>query len=96
MRAYTQAAQAGIAGSCVGELVYSQKLTLTVDYGKVNTIQYLLGQKGIRIQDARYAADVQFDISVKESDVDGVKDEIVSKCDGQVLIEEGDVGYFIL
>ena len=96
VRAYTQAAQAGIAGSCVGELVYSQKLTLTVDYGKVNTIQYLLGQKGIRIQDARYAADVQFDISVKESDVDGVKDEIVSKCDGQVLIEEGDVGYFIL
>ncbi len=96
VRAYTQAAQAGLAGSGVGELVYSQKLTLTVDYSRVNTIQYLLGQKGIRIQDARYAADVEFDICVKESDVAGVMDEIVSKCDGQMLIDEGDTGYFIL
>ncbi len=96
VRAYTQAAQAGIAGSGVGELVYSQKLIITVDYSKVNTIQYLLGQKSIRIQDARYAADVEFDISVKESEVAAVQDEIISKCDGQVLIEEGDVGYFFL
>ncbi len=96
VRAYTQAAQAGIAGSGVGELVYAQKLTLTVDYSRVNTIQYLLGQKSIRIQDARYAADVEFDICVKESEVAAVTDEVVSKCDGQVLIDEGDTGYFIL
>ena len=62
VRAYTQAAQAGIAASGVGELVYSQKLTLTVAYDKVNTIQYFLGQKSITIQDSRYAADVEFDI----------------------------------
>ncbi len=96
VRAYTQAAQAGIAASEAGELVYSQKLTLTVDYSRVNAIQYLLGQKGIKIHDARYAADVQFDICVKESDVSGIRDEIVSKCDGQVDIAEGDVGYFLL
>ncbi len=96
VRAYTQAAQAGLAGSGVGELVYSQKLTITVDYSRVNTMQYFLGQKDIRIQDSRYAADVEFDICVKESDVAGVMDEIVSKCDGQVLIDEGDTGYFIL
>ncbi len=96
VRAYTQAAHAGLAGSGAGEPVYSQKLTITVDYNRVNTMQYFLGQKDIRIQDSRYAADVEFDICVKESDVAGVMDEIVSKCDGQVLIEEGDVGYFIL
>lgn len=96
VRAYTQAAQAGIAGSGVGELVYSQKLTLTVDYSRVNTIQYLLGQKNIRIHDARYAADVEFDICVKESEVAQVTDEIVSRCDGQIEIIEGDTGYFLL
>ncbi len=96
VRAYTGAAQAGIAASCVGELVYSQKLTLTVAYDKVNTIQYFLGQKSITIQDSRYAADVEFDICVKESDVDTIKNELISKCDGQILISEGDSDYFLL
>ncbi|MBP3813481.1 MAG: YigZ family protein, partial [Butyrivibrio sp.] len=96
VRAYTQAAQAGIAASGVGELVYSQKLTLTVAYDKVNTIQYFLGQKSITIQDSRYAADVEFDICVKESDVDTIKNELTSKCEGQITISEGDVGYFLL
>ena len=96
VRAYTQAAQAGIAASGVGELVYSQKLTLTVAYDKVNTIQYFLGQKSITIQDSRYAADVEFDICVKESDVETIKNELVSKCEGQITISEGDVGYFLL
>ena len=96
VRAYTQAAQAGIAASGVGELVYSQKLTLTVAYDKVNTIQYFLGQKSITIQDSRYAADVEFDICVKESDVEAIKNELVSKCEGQIIIAYGDTNYFLL
>ena len=96
VRAYTQAAQAGIAASGVGELVYSQKLTLTVAYDKVNTIQYFLGQKSITIQDSRYAADVEFDICVKESDVEAIKNELVSKCEGQIIIADGDTNYFLL
>lgn len=96
VRAYTGAAQAGIAASGVGELVYSQKLTLTVGYDKVNTIQYFLGQKEITIQDSRYTADVQFDICVKESDVEMVKNELISKCEGQIAIAEGDTDYFLL
>lgn len=96
VRAYTQAAQAGLAASGIGELVYSQKLTLIVGYDKVNAIQYFMGQKGIKIQDSRYAADVQFDICVKESDVENVKAELISKCEGQITIEEGDTDYFVL
>ena len=76
--------------------IYSQKLTLTVAYDKVNTIQYFLGQKGINISDSRYAADVQFDICVRESDLQKVKDELVSKCEGQIDIAEGDKDFFLL
>ena len=36
------------------------------------------------------------DKEIYEACVDLVQDEIISKCDGQVLIEEGDVGYFFL
>jgi uncharacterized YigZ family protein len=96
VRAYTQAAQVGIAGATVGELAYSRLLTLTVDYSKVNTIQYYMGQKGINIKDSRYAADVEFDICVREADIETVKNELVSKCEGQILIEEGEPGYFVL
>ena len=67
-----------------------------VDYSRVNAIQYLLGQKGIRIHDARYAADVQFDICVRDTDVAAVRDEVLSRCDGQIEIIEGDTGYFLL
>ncbi len=96
VRAYTQSAQAGVANCEVGEMTYSQKLTLVVDYSKINTIQYYLGQKEISIHDSRYAADVQFDICVKESDVEGVKADLVSKCEGQIEIVEGEKGYFVL
>ena len=96
VRAYTQAAQAGLFSAVVGELVYAQKLTLTVDYSRVNTIRYYLGQKGINIKDSRYAADVQFDITVRDSDVSLIKEELTGKCDGKIKIEDGDEGYFVL
>ncbi len=96
VRAYTQSAQAALANSEIGEMTFSQKLTLIVDYSKINTIQYYLGQKGITLHDTRYAADVQFDICVKESDVATVKADLISKCEGQIEIQEGDTGYYLL
>ena len=96
VRAYTQSAQAALANSKIGEMTFSQKLTLVVDYSKINTIQYYLGQKGITLHDTRYAADVQFDICVKESDVGAVKADLISKCEGQIEIQEGDTGYYLL
>ena len=54
VRAYTQAAQAGLADAQTGEMVYSQKLTLEVAYNMVNNVQYYLGQNNISIADSRY------------------------------------------
>lgn len=96
VRAYTQAAQAAIAASEIGEKVFAQLLTLTVDYSKVNTVQYYLSQSGITIKDARYAENVAFDICVKETDAESVIKALTQKCDGKIQITEGEKGYFIL
>lgn len=96
VRAYTQAAQAGIAASGVGEKVFGRLMTLTLDYAKINSVQYYLGQKEINIRDSRYGADVQFDIYVRENDADKVKDDLIQKCEGQLDIQEIETGYFIL
>ena len=96
VRAYTQAAQAGIAAAEVGEMVYSQKLTLVVGYNMINNVQYYLGQNEITISDSRYEANVQFDICVKEADVQRVVDGLIQKCEGQITIVEGDKGYYLV
>ena len=95
VRAYTQAAQAGLAAVDVGEMVYSQKLTLEVAYNMVNNVQYYLGQNNIAIADSRYEANVQFDICVKESDLDQIKNGLTQKCEGQINIIEGEKDFFI-
>ena len=92
VRAYTQSAQAGIAACEVGEKVYSQKLTLKVGYNMINNVQYYLGQNEINIADSRYEADVQFDICVKDSEVDKIKEGLTQKTEGQIQGEKREQG----
>ena len=94
VRAYTSAAQAGISASEVGEKVFSQMLTLKTGYNMINGVQYYLAQNEIGILDSRYEADVQFDICVKEADVSRVMDGLIQKCEGQIEIIKGDIGYY--
>ena len=93
MRAYTQAAQAGIAASQIGEMVYSQKLTVEVGYNMINNVQYFFSQNDIEIQDSRYEAQVQFDICVRDSDIEKIKAGLIQKTEGQLTIIEGEKGY---
>ena len=95
VRAYTQSAQAGLANCQIGEKVLSQKLTLKVGYNMINNVQYYLGQNDIAILDSRYEADVQFDICVKDADLQRVIDGLTQKTEGQIEIIEGNKGYYI-
>lgn len=96
VRAYTQAAQAGLSDCEIGEMVLSQKLTLKVGYNMINNVQYYLSQNEINIADSHYEADVQFDICVRDADKQRICDGLVQKCEGQIEIVEGDKGYFLI
>ena len=94
VRAYTQAAQAGLEASGIKTLTYSRKLTLTASYNMINNIQYYLNQNDIPILDSRYEAEVQFDICVRQADLERITTGLTQKTEGKISISEGDEGYF--
>ncbi len=94
VRAYTQAAQAALSAADIGEMVFAQILTVKVGYNMINNVQYYLSQNDITIADSRYGADVEFDICVKESDIETIKNGLTQKCEGQLCITEGEKGFY--
>ncbi len=70
VRAYTQAAQAGLAASRVAVMQYGHTLTVETDYNGIGKIQYLLGQRGIPIEDSVYTEQVtvRFHVPCEEKD----------------------------
>ena len=58
VRAYTKAAQAGIAASDVRTMRYGYEMTIVTDYNGIGKVQYILGQRGIAIEEADYAEQV--------------------------------------
>ena len=96
VRAYTQAAQAAIAASETGEMVYARQLTLEVAYNMINNVKYFLEQNKISIRDPRYTENVQYDICVREEDKDRITEGLIQKCEGKITITEGDAGYYLM
>lgn len=96
VRAYTQAAQAAIAASETGEMVYARQLTLEVAYNMINNVKYFLEQNKISISDPRYTENVQYDICVREEDKDRITEGLIQKCEGKITITEGDAGYYLM
>ncbi len=70
VRAYTQAAQVGLADSRVAVMRYGHTLTVETDYNGIGKIQYLLGQRGIPIEDSVYTEQVtvRFHVPCEEKD----------------------------
>ena len=96
VRAYTQAAQAAIAASETGEMVYARQLTLEVAYNMINNVKYFLEQNKISISDPRYTENVQYDICVREEDKDRITEGLIQKCEGKITITEGNAGYYLM
>lgn len=70
VRAYTQAAQAGLADSRVAVMRYGYAFTVETDYNGIGRLQYLLGQRGIPIEDSVYTEQVSigFHVPFEEKD----------------------------
>ncbi|MCR4996909.1 MAG: YigZ family protein [Butyrivibrio sp.] len=96
VRAYTQAAQAAVAASETGEMVYARQLTIEVAYNMINNVKYFLEQNKISISDPRYTENVQYDICVKEENKEKITEGLIQKCEGKITITEGDAGYYLM
>lgn len=94
VRAYTKAAQAGLASSDVRTMCYGYKIELKTDYNGIGKIQYLLGQRGIPME-AEYAEQVMVKIRVSYEDKEAVVHEVTEATAGKADITVSEPLYFM-
>lgn len=94
VRAYTKAAQAGLAASDVRTMCYGYGVSLVTDYNGIGKIQYLLGQRGVPVE-SDYAEQVKVRFKVPYEDKDAVIHEVTEVTAGKVEIVVSDPMYFM-
>lgn len=88
VRAYSGAVKAGLASSVIITRKQGIKLEIGTDYTGLGKIQYILGQKGIRILDSEYTDTVRLKVLLAEEMKDQVKEEITEGTNGQAVLSE--------
>lgn len=94
VRAYTQAAQAGLAASKTAVMRYGVWLLITTDYTDLGKVQHLLGNKEIPVVDSQYTDKVVLTVRVPEEEAGGLMDEITDMTGARAGIEIGQKGYY--
>ena len=95
VRAYTQAVQAGLAASKIGEMCQGHEILLRIDYNGIGKVLYLLGQHGIEVFESDYGVDVSLKIRVRTQDAEALEKEMVEATSGKVQWEKLSDIYFI-
>ena len=94
VRAYTQAAQAGLAESRVAVMRYGYTVTVGTDYNGIGRIQYLLGQRGIPIEDAVYTEQVSVTFRVPYEEKEKLIKDITEATAGTARVSVSDPFYY--
>ena len=94
VRAYTQAAQAGLAGSRVAVMRYGYALTVETDYNGIGKIQYLLGQRKISIDESVYGQQVSLGFCVPFEEKERLIKDITEATAGTARIGVSDPSYY--
>lgn len=95
VRAYTQAAQAGMAASVIRTMRYGTLLSITTDYNGIGRIQYLLGMRKIMIEEPAYTDVVTLKVKVPYEEEEALRKEITEATAGKAQIEKIDSLYYI-
>lgn len=94
VRAYTKAAQAGLAASDIRTMCCGYELTIVTDYNGIGKIQYLLGTRGISTVETDYTEQVTVHVNIPYEDKDAVINEITEATAGKAKITVSDTIYF--
>ncbi len=87
VRAYTQAAQAGLAASRVCTREPGYEITIVTDYNSIGRIQYLIGARGVRADSTDYGEQVTVRLHVPRGEKEAVINEITEATAGRAGIE---------
>lgn len=96
VRAYTQAAQAGLRDAGIATMQYGLEITIGVDYTDAGKVQYLLGRRQIEIASSGYTDKVAFDIRIPAEQEESFLKEITEATSGRAQIEVTGAGYYMI
>ena len=96
VRAYTKAAQAGLAASEVRIMCCGYETTIVTDYNGIGKVQHLLGTRGIPIREADYGEQVTVLVNISCEDKDVVINEITEATAGKAKITVSEPAYFMV
>ena len=88
VRAYSQAAQAGLAASQIITKQVGCLLTIDTDYNGIGKLQYLAAQSGLAVLDTVYTDKVQMKLLVPTELCGKVQKEITEATSGQAEIRK--------
>lgn len=94
VRAYTQAAQAGLMDAGIAVMRYGKELTVGVEYSDVGRVQHLLESSRIHVQNSRYTDKVEFDIRVLAERCQAVEKALTEATAGRAKIRTTGEGYY--
>ena len=94
VRAYSGSTKEGLLASKVITKMHGQQLTIDTDYTGLGKIQYILGQRGIRILDSVYTDKVELEVLLPEAEIGTVMSEIREGTNGQAIMELSEECYF--
>lgn len=88
VRAYSRAAQEGIAASTIIEKIPAKVITLGTDYNGIGKLQYIAGNMGLAILDTRYTEAVEMDIIVPIEDVGAFESKVTEATNARCRLRE--------
>lgn len=94
VRAYQGATKAGLEASNVITKYHGQKLLVETDYTGLGKIQYILGQRGLKILNVAYTDKVVLEVLLPEDEIQRVQTEITEGTNGQARMELLEECYF--
>jgi uncharacterized YigZ family protein len=88
VRAYSQAAVAGVEAAGIARAVPAVDLRMKLDYGLLGKVQYLLQQKGVLTLNTEFGHEVVIDCRLKADQQGALESELAELSAGRILVEK--------
>ncbi|MGN0376166.1 MAG: YigZ family protein [Suilimivivens sp.] len=95
VRAYTEAAKAGLENAGIATMRYGASISIQTDYTDLGKIQYLLGNKGIPILDSLYTDRVELMVRVPEETTDFLMKELTESTGARAVLTILEKSYYM-
>lgn len=96
VKAYTKALQTGLENCEIRTMRYGILFRIRTDYNGIGKLQYLLGQKGLTMENADYGQEVTFEVKVLLEDEASFMKDVTEVTSGKAGIEKlGNLYYMV-